>query len=202
MRGVCRHGRLVSALTWGEGSYGGGFEVSRAKQKPVTSIITWLECFSRYVAVMVKHLPECASGMMSHQLTVLRAYKEVEVPAWCHYDEAYRENMAATGSKVYPFTSIFVVVSLVRGHPVRRALNQTVRGRRGHLSVFVSMRGQRAHMVQSAYSHTSVSGVRAPIQRPVASPAGGPVCSPTRSWGRVSLTVMDWINNFLETYKA
>ena len=78
-----------------------GFEVSWAKQKPVTSIITWLECFSRYVAVMAKHLPECTPGMMSHKLIVLRAYKEVEDPAWHRYDEAYREKMAATGTKMW-----------------------------------------------------------------------------------------------------
>ena len=41
-----------------------GFEVIHAKQKRLTSIITWIKRFWCYVAVMAKSLPECIPGLM------------------------------------------------------------------------------------------------------------------------------------------
>ena len=76
-----------------------GFEVAQTRKRPVTSIITWVHCFSRYTAAMAKQFPECTPGFMSHLLTVLKAYREVEEPAWRLYDEAFQEKMASTGPK-------------------------------------------------------------------------------------------------------
>ena len=50
-------------------------------------------------AAMATKFPDCTPGLMSHLLTVLRAYSDVEDPAWRLYDIAYREKMAATGQK-------------------------------------------------------------------------------------------------------
>ena len=49
----------------------------------------------------VQTLPECTSGFMSHLLIVLKAFNEVEHPAWREYDEAYREKMTSTGEKIW-----------------------------------------------------------------------------------------------------
>ena len=78
-----------------------GFEVSQPRKKPVNNFITWIQCFCRYTAAMSKHYPECTSGFMSHLLIVLKAFNEVEHPAWREYDEAYREKMASTGEKIW-----------------------------------------------------------------------------------------------------
>ena len=76
-----------------------GFEVSQPRKKPVNNFITWIQCFSRYTAAMSKHYPNCTAGFISHLLIVVKAFNEVEHPAWREYDEAYREKMASTGNK-------------------------------------------------------------------------------------------------------
>ena len=68
-----------------------GFEVSQTRKKPESNIILWVQCFARYTAAMAQHFPECTPGIMSHMLTVMKAFREVEDPAWRLYDEAYRE---------------------------------------------------------------------------------------------------------------
>ena len=50
--------------------------------------------------VMVAAYAWCQVGwFMSHLVTVVKAYLEVEEPVWHLYDEAYREKMVATGVK-------------------------------------------------------------------------------------------------------
>ena len=70
-----------------------GFEVAQAKQKPITDIITW------------------------HLLTVLRAYTEVEHPAWRLYDIAYRKKMAATGRKIWSGMDVQIYQEVCGGRP-------------------------------------------------------------------------------------
>ena len=48
---------------------------------------------------MSKQYPECTPGFLSHLLIVLKAFNEVEHPAWREYDEAYCEKMASTDEK-------------------------------------------------------------------------------------------------------
>ena len=43
---------------------GPGFRVAKAKNKPVDDIMTWLQCFAVYVAVMSKDHPEVVPDMM------------------------------------------------------------------------------------------------------------------------------------------
>ena len=53
------------------------------------------------MAAMATKFPDCTPGLMSHRLTVLRAYSEVEDPAWQLNDIAYRKKMAAMGQKMW-----------------------------------------------------------------------------------------------------
>ena len=76
-----------------------GFEVSQARKKPTTSIAVWSQCFARYTAAMAAKFPDCTPGFMSHLVTVVKAYLEVDEPVWHLYDEAYREKMATTEVK-------------------------------------------------------------------------------------------------------
>ena len=98
--------------------------MAQAKQKPITDIITWVHCYSRYTAAMVTKFPDCTPGLMSHLLTVLRAYSDVEDPAWHLYDIAYREKMAAQARRsgrawMYRYTR-----RSVEADPRRRAIPQ------------------------------------------------------------------------------
>ena len=98
-----------------------GFEVAQAKQKPVTDIVTWMQCFGRYMAAMTGKFPECSSGFISHMLTVLRAYVEVEEPGWRLYDEAFRDKMASTGVRSWTGMDVKVYQEVCGGRSKRRA---------------------------------------------------------------------------------
>ena len=99
-----------------------GFEVSQTRKKPVSNIILWVQCFARYTAAMAKHFPECTPGFMSHMLTVMKAFREVEDPAWWLYDEAYREKMASTGTRAWPGMDVALYQELCGSRPRRRVL--------------------------------------------------------------------------------
>ena len=101
-----------------------GFEVSQVKPKPVQDIITWSHCYARYSAVMAKEDPGCTPGFMAHLLTVLKAYTEVEGPAWRLYDEAYREKMAATVCKRWAGMDVQLYQEVCGGRPRRRAVGE------------------------------------------------------------------------------
>ena len=48
-----------------------GFEMAQAKKKPVTSIMSWIQCFARFVAAMAQASPNSTPGFMSHMLVVV-----------------------------------------------------------------------------------------------------------------------------------
>lgn len=83
-----------------------GFEIPQVRRKSIDNIITWTHCYGRYTGAMAKNHPNSMPGFMAHMLTVhmltvLKAYTEVEDPAWRQYDDAFREKMAATGCKLW-----------------------------------------------------------------------------------------------------
>ena len=73
-----------------------GFEVAQAKKRPITNIISGIQCFTKFTAAVVQKYPECKPGFMSHMLA---AFGEVQEPGWHLYDEVFREKMASTGLK-------------------------------------------------------------------------------------------------------
>lgn len=98
-----------------------GFEVSHARKKPVTNIITWIQCFSRYTAAMAKEFPDCTPGFMSHLLTVIKGFQEAEDPGWRLYDEAYREKMASTGNRTWEGMDVTLYQEMCGSRPRRKA---------------------------------------------------------------------------------
>lgn len=99
-----------------------GFEVSQPRKKPVNDFITWVQCFCRYTAAMSQHHADCTPGFMSHLLTVLKAFNEVEHPAWREYDEAYREKMASTGNKSWPGMDVTLYQELCGSRQKQRSI--------------------------------------------------------------------------------
>ena len=74
-----------------------GVEVAQSRRKPILSILTWVQCYCKYVAAVSQKFPEAVAGLVGHLLVVVKAYLEVEKPGWRLYDEAFREKMTATG---------------------------------------------------------------------------------------------------------
>lgn len=101
-----------------------GFEVSQARSKPIRDIFTWMNCFCRYTAGMATKFPDCTPGFMSHMVTVLKSFVEVEDPAWRMYDVAFREKMAATGVKSWAGMDVHLFQEMCGARPRKRGLAQ------------------------------------------------------------------------------
>ena len=71
---------------------------------------------------------------MSHLLTVLKAFNEVEHPAWREYDEAYREKMASTGNKSWSGMDVTLYQELCASRQKQRSVpterRETPKGKR------------------------------------------------------------------------
>ena len=78
-----------------------GLEVAQSRWEPILSIITWVQCYGKYVAAVSQKFPEAVAGMVGHLLVVVKVYLEVEKPGWRLYDEVFREKMAATGVRLW-----------------------------------------------------------------------------------------------------
>ena len=98
-----------------------GLEVARAKRKTIKDIYTWVSCFALYVTVLATKYPDRTPAMMAYLLTILRAQREYEDPAWRTYDESFREMAASTGLKDWskPDESIFTRVFTGRARKVQ-----------------------------------------------------------------------------------
>ena len=106
--------------------------MAQARKKPVVNIVTWMHCYARYTAAMAAAHPTSTPGFMAHMLTVLKAYTEVEDPAWWVYDEAFREKMAATGCKTWGGMDVQLYQEVCAGKLRRKAPG--VRSERGGAS--------------------------------------------------------------------
>ena len=65
------------------------------EKKTISSIILWALCFAKYIAAMAKQFPDSTPGFMSHMLTMMKTFHEVEEPDWRQYDKAHKEKMAS-----------------------------------------------------------------------------------------------------------
>ena len=71
-----------------------GLEVARAKRKTVKDIYTLVSCFALYVSVIATKNLDRTPAMMAYLLTILRAQREYEDPAWRTYDERWQHPQA------------------------------------------------------------------------------------------------------------
>ncbi len=63
-----------------------GLEVVRARKKPIVEIGHWIECFAIYMAVVSQKFPTSTPELLAYMLTIRRAQREYEEPAWKVYD--------------------------------------------------------------------------------------------------------------------
>ena len=68
----------------------------RPSKPPVTTIRSWLECYSRMAAVLTSRFPEKAAELWAYQTTIIHAAHTYEGANWVAYDRLYcREMLAA-----------------------------------------------------------------------------------------------------------
>ena len=94
-----------------------GFEVAQPRKRPISNIVVWVQCFARYSAAMAGKFPEAMPGFVSHLVTVLKAFSEVEGTAWRDYDIAFREKMAATGNRKWTGMDVLLYQELCGTRP-------------------------------------------------------------------------------------
>ena len=108
-----------------------GLEVAQSRRKPILSILTWVQCYCKYVAAVSQKFPEAVAGMVGHLLVVVKVYLEMEVPGWRLYDKAVREKMAATGEILWKGVDVQVFQGTCGGL-LRRSVKsggESVKGR-------------------------------------------------------------------------
>ena len=90
----------------------------RQLQQPgrrVGDILTWIRCFSLYVAVMAKQRPELVAPMISHMHTVIGLQSFHAGMTWLQYDWKARREMNADGSLSWQRRDPWQLVSCLPG---------------------------------------------------------------------------------------
>ncbi len=68
------------------------------RKRPVTDIVTWMECFSVMAAIITAKAPERAPHLFAYQRLIVRASQSFEGPAWVSYDAQFRRKASLTRS--------------------------------------------------------------------------------------------------------
>ena len=99
-----------------------GLEVTQARKKPIRDVLTWVQCFNIYIAVVAKKHSDMVPEMLAYMLIVLRAQREYEEPAWRLYDEAFRDKAAATGNRKWSQIDTHIYNQIFTGRARKRVL--------------------------------------------------------------------------------
>ena len=68
------------------------------RRRPVTDIVTWMECFSSMAAIITSKHPKKAPQLFSYQRTIVSASQSFDAAAWVAYDARYRRKAALSKS--------------------------------------------------------------------------------------------------------
>lgn len=69
---------------------------SQRTQRRVLDVITWMRCFTLYIAVMAKQRTDMVQCMVAHLHTVLKLHQKApKSVAWLEYDIQFCMEMAA-----------------------------------------------------------------------------------------------------------
>ena len=74
----------------------------RPGKPPVTTIRSWLECYSRMAAILTSRFPEKAAELWAYQTTIIHAAHTYEEANWVAYDRLYRREMLAAKNLNWP----------------------------------------------------------------------------------------------------
>ena len=91
-------------------------------KKPIRDVLTWVQCFNIYIAVVAKKHPDMVPEMLAYMLIVLRAQREYEEPAWRLYDGAFWDKAAATGNRKWSQINMHIYNQIFTGRARKRVL--------------------------------------------------------------------------------
>ena len=60
----------------------------------IPDLVTWLQCFALYVAVLAPEQPERIADLMAYQALIAKASRKYKWPAWIVYDQNFRQEAA------------------------------------------------------------------------------------------------------------
>ncbi|XP_028415781.1 uncharacterized protein LOC114539351 [Dendronephthya gigantea] len=69
------------------------------KKRDISDILTWVECFNSYTAVLTSFFPTRARDLLAYMALIIRTSKRFGGMGWFHYDRAYRREAAASNSR-------------------------------------------------------------------------------------------------------
>ena len=72
---------------------------SSRKKNEIGDVLTWVECFNSYIAVISASRPERARDLLAYMALIIRIAKQFPGRCWFNYDRAYRLEAAASNSK-------------------------------------------------------------------------------------------------------
>ena len=71
---------------------------SKESKKPaqkITSIMSWVECFSKYISLVALKCPDRVSDLLAYMSLIVHAARQYEDNPWLSYDTTFRQ-LAAT----------------------------------------------------------------------------------------------------------
>ena len=68
-------------------------------RKVIPDLATWVQCFTLYMAIVVKQEPERASSLLAYMAKVARASMKYRWLSWVVYDKNFRQAAAESGLK-------------------------------------------------------------------------------------------------------
>ena len=72
---------------------------SSRRKSAIGDILTWIECFNSYIAVITASHPERVGDLLAYMALIIRMAKQFPGRCWYSYDRAYRLEAAASNSK-------------------------------------------------------------------------------------------------------
>ena len=66
------------------------------KKNAVIDILTWVECFNSYTAVLTTYFPSRSRDLLAYMALIIRTAKRFRGKAWLDYDRAFCREAAAT----------------------------------------------------------------------------------------------------------
>ena len=65
-----------------------------SRKRPITNILTWLECYSALVSILATRYPLHTGQFMAYQRTIVKAHRSFVSEGWITYDSCYRQKAA------------------------------------------------------------------------------------------------------------
>ena len=73
-------------------------DMKTRRNRKVTDIFTWLQCYGTYVSVRAASNPALIAELMAYMIMIVRTSQDFAGLAWVRYDAAFRRQAALTGN--------------------------------------------------------------------------------------------------------